>query len=195
MVASALNRWASFFDRRTDLAEGSCALVLKGQFGPSSVTLAASALCNRHRDLDLVRSWREYESVPDWGRRWPTDQHKFAAGLVLTPAREPIIERSVGRCLFDLARLGRPLLWGVVSDRIRWHSRFALDWDGWPGNLFPYPTAAYARLIAWEDSAEFCPQFHPILYSADPDFTLSTTTSRPRVVWRDHPPHSVGDDG
>jgi len=173
------DRTPSSFDRWSERAEGGRIIVLKGRFGRSTVSPAAAHLRNRRRDLDLKLSWREFESVPDWGRRWPTEQHAFAAGLILTPTRDPVVERAVGRCLFDLARLGRPLLWGVVSDRIRWRSRFTLGWNGWPKEWLPYPESTYARLGVADDSGEFCPRFDPILYRADPDFYVCNT----RLYW------------
>ena len=71
-------------------------------------------------------------ALSDWGKRWPAEQDAFAAGLILSAAGDPVVERAVGRCLADLARLGRPLLWGVVGQRVRWQSRFALTPNGWP---------------------------------------------------------------
>jgi hypothetical protein len=44
--------------------------------------------------------------------------------------------------------------------------------NGWPPEqVLPHP-ATYARLGVAHDSAEFRPQFDPILFSADPDFFI-----------------------
>jgi hypothetical protein len=115
----------------------------------------------------------------DWGKRWPAEQDAFAAGLILSAAGDPVVERAVGRCLADLGRLGRPLLWGAIGQRVRWQPRFALTPNGWPPELIlPYP-AEYARLRVAYDTSEFCPRFDPILFSAEPDFSVSDS----RVWW------------
>ena len=45
--------------------------------------------------------------------------------------------------------------------------------NGWPPEqILPYP-AEYARLGVAYDTPEFCPRFDPILYSAEPDFSVS----------------------
>ena len=67
---------------------------------------------------------------------------------------------------------------------MRWHPRFVVGWNGWPVEWFPRPTATYARLGVAHDSEEFCPQFDPILYSADSDFFVSNS----RLYWRDEGP-------
>jgi hypothetical protein len=109
----------------------------------------------------------------DWGKRWPAEKDTFAAGLILSAAGDPATERAVGRCLADLARLGRPLLWGAIGQRVRWQPRFMLVPNGWPPELIlPHP-ADYARLRVADDRPEFCPQFDPILYSAEPDYSVS----------------------
>ena len=118
-------------------------------------------------------------ALSDWGKRWVAEQDAFAAGLILSAAGDPVVERAVGRCLADLARLGRPLLWGVVGQRVRWQSRFALTPNGWPPEqILPSPFE-YARLGVAHDTPEFCPRFDPILYSAEPDFSVSDS----RLSW------------
>ena len=105
-------------------------------------------------------------------RRWPAEQDTFAAGLILSAAGDPVVERAVGRCVADLARLGRPLMWGVISDRIRWYPRFNMSPNGWPPEeVLPHP-ATYARLSVAHDIAEFHPRFDPILFSTDLDFVI-----------------------
>jgi hypothetical protein len=92
--------------------------------------------------------------------------------LILSAAGDPAVERAVGRCLADLARPGRPLLWGTIGQRVHWHPRFMLTPNGWPPELIlPHP-AAYAQLGVAHDAAEFRPRFDPILFSADPDFFI-----------------------
>jgi hypothetical protein len=82
-------------------------------------------------------------------------------------------------CLADLARLGRPLLWGVVGQRVRWQSRFELTPNGWPPEqILPNPFE-YARLWVAVDMPEFCPGLDPILYSAEPDFSVADS----RLTW------------
>jgi hypothetical protein len=79
----------------------------------------------------------------------------------------------------DLAKLGRPLLWGVVGGRVRWRPRFMLTPNGWPPEeILPNPFD-YARLEVAHDSPEFCPRFDPILYAAEPDFSVSGS----RLSW------------
>jgi hypothetical protein len=147
-------------------------LMMTARFGCSPVRQAAYRLHAKRRDLDLRLSWRVFGSLGEWGERWAAEQETFAAGLILSAAGEPVVERAVGRCLADLARLGRPLLWAVVSDRIRWHARFVVRPNGWPPEeVLPYP-ASYARLSAAQDIAEFRPQFDPILFATDPDFFI-----------------------
>lgn len=154
------------------LAGGGPALMMTARFGRSSVRDAAYRLRERYHGLALTLSWRCFTSLRDWGERWPSEQDAFAAGLVLSASSDPTVERSVGRCLADLARLGRPLLWGAIGQRARWHSRFTLTPNGWPPELWlPYP-AQYARLRVTNDAPEFRPLFDPILYSAEPDFRI-----------------------
>ena len=112
--------------RFTALAGGGPVLMMTAQFGRSPVRGAAYRLRDRRPDLDIRLLWRLFSSLADWGERWPAEQSTFAAGLILSAAGGPAVERAVGRCLFDLARLGRPLLWGVVSHGIRWQPRFML---------------------------------------------------------------------
>jgi hypothetical protein len=65
------------------------------------------------------------------------------------------------------------VLWGVVGPPVRWRSRFALTPNGWPPEeILPSPFT-YARLRVAYDTAEFHPRFDPILYSAEPDFSVS----------------------
>jgi hypothetical protein len=158
-------------DRFAALAVGAVLLMTAG-FGRSPVREAAYRLRAGHRDLDLKLSWQLFDSLEAWGKGWLAEHGTFAAGLILSAAGDPIVERAVGRCLADLARLGRPLLWGVVSDRIRWHPRFAMRPNGWgPEEWLPDP-ARYARLCVAPESAEFRPEFDPILYAADPDYFI-----------------------
>ena len=155
------------------VAGGAPVLMTTARFGRSSVRNAAYRLRERRPDLHLKLSWRLFASLGDWGKRWVAEQHAFAAGLILSAAGDPVVERAVGRCLADLAKLGRPLLWAVVSQRIRWQPRFALTPNGWPPEeILPSPFE-YARLGVAYDTPEFCPRFDPILYSGEPDFAVS----------------------
>jgi hypothetical protein len=157
----------------TALAGGGPVLMTTARFGRSPVRNVAYRLRARRPDLDLELSWRLFASLEDWGKRWPAEQAAFAAGLILSAAGDPVVERAVGRCLADLARLGRPLLWGIVGQRIRWQSLFALTPNGWaPEEILPNPFE-YARLEVAHDTPEFRPRFDPILYSAEPDFRVS----------------------
>ena len=106
--------------RFATLAGGGPVLMTTARFGRSPVRDAAYRLRDRRPDLHLKLSWRLFASLEDWGKRWPAEQDTFAAGLILSAAGDPAVERAVGRCLADLARLGRPLLWGVVGQRVRW---------------------------------------------------------------------------
>lgn len=178
---TAGRRPLSPLDRFAALAGGSTVLVTTARFGRSPVRQAAYRLRGQHRDLNLRLSWQLFANLVDWGNRWPAERETFAAGLILSAAGDPVVERAVGRCLFDLYQRGRPVLWGVVSDRVRWYPRFKLGWNGWPPEWFPHPTAAYARLGVARDGAELRPQFDPILYSADPDFFVSNSC----LYWRD----------
>jgi hypothetical protein len=165
--------------RFTTLARGGPVLMTTAQFGRSPVRDAAYRLRERRPDLDLKLSWRLFASLGDWGKRWPAEQSTFAAGLILSAADDPAVERAVGRCLADLAMLGRPLLWGSIGQRARWHPRFMLTPNGWPpGRILPDPFA-YARLGVAYDTPEFCPRFDPILYSVEPDFSVSES----RLQW------------
>jgi hypothetical protein len=168
-------------DQLAARAGGGAVLLMTGRFGRSPVREGGYRLRERRRDLDLRPSWRLFASVADWGERWRTEQHTFAAGLILSAAGDPVVERAVGRCLFDLWQLGRPVLWGVLSDRVRWYPRFKLGWNGWPEEWFPHPTATYARLGVAHDGVGFRPQFNPILYSGEPDFFVSNS----RLHWVD----------
>jgi len=171
----------SVLERFAALAGSGPVLMMTARFGRSRVRDAGYRFRAERPDLDLKLSWRRFASLVDWAERWPAEQVNYAAGLILSAADDPVVERAVGRCLADLYQLGRPLLWGVVSDRVRWHPRFKLGWNGWPVERFPYPIDTYARLGVAHDSAEFCPQFDPILYTADPDFFVSDA----RLHWRD----------
>jgi hypothetical protein len=155
--------------------------MMTARFGRSPVREAAYRLRAWRRDLDLKLSWRLFASLQDWGKRWPSEQHSFAAALILSAAGDPAVERAVGRCLADLARLGRPLLWGVISPRVRWRSRFALTPNGWPPERICPNPFEYARLELACDTPEFRPQFDPILYAAEPDFSVSGS----RLRWRE----------
>jgi hypothetical protein len=161
------------------LAGGGPVLMTTARFGRSSVRNAAYRLRERRPDLHLELSWRLFASLGDWGKRWVAEQDAFAAVLILSAAGDPVVERAVGRCLADLAKLGRPLLWGVVGGRVRWRSRFILTPNGWPPEqILPNPFD-YARLEVAHDTPEFCPRFDPILYSAEPDFSVSGS----RLSW------------
>jgi hypothetical protein len=161
------------------LAGGGPVLMTTAQFGRSPVRDAAYRLRDRRPDLHLNLSWRLFASLEDWGTRWPAEQGTFAAGLILSAADNPAVERAVGRCLADLARLDRPLLWGVIGQRVRWHQRFMLTPNGWPPErVLPHP-GEYARLGVAHDMSEFCPRFDPVLYSAEPDFSISNS----RLQW------------
>ena len=168
-------------DRFAALAGRGAILLMTARFGRSPVREAASRLRARRRDLDFRLSWRLFANLVDWGERWGAEQHSFAAGLILSAAGDPVVERAVGRCLFDVYQRGRPVLWGVVSDRVRWYSRFKLGRNGWPEEWFPYPVATYARLAVAPDGAEFEPRFDPILFTSAPDFFVS----RDRLFWLD----------
>jgi hypothetical protein len=170
--AAGLERAPGPFERFATLARGPV-LMTTARFGRSRVRNAAYRLCERRTDLDLKLSWRLFSSLADWGKRWVAEQDAFAAGLILSAAGDPVVERAVGRCLADLARLGRPVLWGVVGQRVRWQSCFALTPNGWPPEqILPSPFT-YARLGVASDTPDFCPRFDPILYSAEPDFSVS----------------------
>jgi hypothetical protein len=161
------------------LAGGGPVLITTARFGRSPVRNAAYRLRARRPDLHLELSWRLFASLGDWGQRWVGEQDAFAAGLILSAAGDSVVERAVGRCLADLARLGRPLLWGVVGQRVRWQSRFALTPNGWqPEQILPNPFE-YTRLEVAHDTAEFRPRFAPVLYSAEPDFRVSDS----RLSW------------
>ena len=54
------------------------------------------AFANGAPDLDLKLSWRLFASLQDWGKRWPAEQDAFAAGLILSAADDPVVERAVG---------------------------------------------------------------------------------------------------
>ena len=123
-------RFSGPLDRLATLAGGGAVLVATARFGRSPVRDEAYRLRTRRRDLDLKLSWRAFTSLADWGKRWPAEQHTFAAGLILSAANDHVVERAVGRCFADLAKLGRPLLWGVVGGRVRWRPRFILTPNG-----------------------------------------------------------------
>jgi hypothetical protein len=155
--------------------------MMTARFGRSSARDAASRLRDECPDLDLRPSWRLFASLADWGMRWPAERYTFAAGLILSAANNPVVERAVGRCLADLTKLGLPLLWGAVSQRVRWQSRFRLAANGWsPEQILPYPPE-YARLGVANDTPEFCPWFDPILFSAEQDFFILNS----RLRWRE----------
>lgn len=171
----------SALDRLAQLADGGAVLMMTTQFGRSPVRDTAYRLRERRPDLDLRLSWRLFTSLDDWGNRWPAEKDAFAAGLILSAAGDPVAERAVGRCLFDLARLGRPLLWGVVGLPLRWHPRFVTKPNKWlPTGWVPYPYI-YARLSVAHAAAEFYPRFDPILFTPDPDFLVLKS----RLYWRE----------
>jgi hypothetical protein len=165
-------------ERLAALAGGGAVLMMTARFGRSPVREAAYRLCAQHRSLDLKPSWRLFTSLADWGNRWPAEQGAFAAGLILSADGEPVVERAVGRCLADLAGLGRPLLWGVASRPVRWCPRFMMNRNGWPPNKVLPDPAAYARLTVADDTTEFTPRFDPILYATEPDFSVRDTRLR-----------------
>jgi hypothetical protein len=178
--------------RFATLAGGGPVLTTTAQFGRSPVRAAAYRLRDRRPHLHLELSWRLFASLQDWGKRWPAEQGTFAAALILSAADDPAVERAVGRCLADLARLGRPLLWGVIGQRVRWRPRFMLTPNGWPPErVLPHP-AEYARLGVSHDAPEFCPRFDPLLFSAEPDFSISNS----RLQWWEarHFPRVTRDD-
>lgn len=176
------DRQPSPFERFAGLATGGAVLMMTACFGRSPVREAAYRLHARCPDLSLKLSWRLFSNLEDWGKRWPTEQHAFAAGLILSATGDPVVERAVGRCLIDLARLGRPLLWGVVGSRLRWHPRFIVRPNGWlPEAVLPHP-ASYARLYVRQEITDFRPRFDPILFSlTQPDFFISGS----RLRWLD----------
>jgi hypothetical protein len=153
--------------------------MMTARFGRSPVRDAACRFRDRHRDLDYKLSWRLFANLEDWGKRWPVEQQNFAAGMILSAAGDPVVERAVGRCLADLARLSRPLLWGVLNGCLRWHTRFLMRPNGWPPELISPQPATYARLAVAHDATEFRPQFDPVLFSADPDFSILES----RLCW------------
>jgi hypothetical protein len=64
--------------------------------------------------------------------------------------------------------------------------------NGWPPELIlPYP-AEYARLRVANDAQEFCPLFDPILYSEEPDFSVSNSNLH---WWEPRHFHRVVRDG
>jgi hypothetical protein len=152
--------------------------MMTARFGRSPVRNAAYRLRAGRRDLDFKLSWRLFASLQDWGNRWAAEQHNFAAALILSAAGDPVVERAVGRCLADLTRLGRPLLWGVVGRPVRWRPRFGLTPNGWPPEQICPGPFTYARLRVAQDTPEFRPRFDPLLYSAEPDFRVSVSGSR-----------------
>jgi hypothetical protein len=171
--AAGAERTPGPLDRFAALAGRGPVLMMTAQFGRSPVRQAAYSLQVRCRDLDLKLSWRLFASLQDWGKRWAVERNDFAAGLILSVADERVVERAVGRCLADLARLGRPLLWGVIGQRMRWQPRFALTPNGWPPGRIAPRAAEYARLGVAYDRPEFCPRFDPVLYSTEPDSSLT----------------------
>jgi hypothetical protein len=161
------------FDRLATLAGGGAVLMMTARFGRSPVREVAYRIRARCRDLDLKLSWQVFTSLENWGKRWAAEQDTFAAGLILSAGGDPVVERAVGRCMADLARLGRPLLWGVTSGRLRWYPRFTMSANGWPPEeLLPHP-AGYARLRVAHDGTDFHPRFDPILFAPGPDFFIS----------------------
>ena len=176
--AAGADRAPGALARFATLAGSGPVLMTTARFGRSPVRDAAYRLRARRPDLDLKLSWRLFASLQDWGKRWSVERGAFAAGLILSAAADPVVERAVGRCLVDLARLGRPLLWGVIGPRVRWRSRFMLTPNGWPPELICPCPFEYARLELARDTTEFRPQFDPILYAAEPDFSVSGSRLR-----------------
>jgi hypothetical protein len=171
--AAASGRPLGPLGRFAALTSGGQVLMMTARFGRSRVRDAAHRFCEGHPDLELKPSWRLFASLEDWAKRWTAEQDTFAGGVILSAPGDPVVERVVGRCLADLASLGRPLLWGVIGQRIRWQPRFELIPNGWqPQEMYPW-SGEYARLAVASDTPEFHPQFDPILYSAEPDFRLS----------------------
>jgi hypothetical protein len=164
--------WNSPLARLAKLAGDGSMLTMTARFGRSPVRDAACRLREWCPDLDLKLSWHHFGSLVDWGNRWQGEQDAFAAGLIFSAAGDPIVERAVGRCLADLARLGRPLLWGAAGHRIRWQPRFKLTSNGHPGSLSP-DFREYARLGVAHDTVEFYPRVDPNLYATKPDFSVS----------------------
>ena len=192
--AAGSERAPGAFTRFVELAGGGPVLMTTARFGRSPVRSAAYRLRERRPDLDLKLSWRLFASLSDWGKRWVAEQDAFAAGLILSAAGDPVVERAVGRCLADLAKLGRPLLWGVVGGRVRWRPRFILTPNGWPPEqILPNPFD-YARLEVAHDTPEFCPRFDPIMYPAEPDFSVSVSGSH-LCWWEARHFHWVTRDG
>jgi hypothetical protein len=163
------------------LAAGGPVLMTTARFGRSPVRDAAYRLRAQRPDLDFKLSWRLFASLQDWGTRWVAEQNSFAAGLILSAVLDPVVERAVGRCLADLAGLGRPLFWGVIGPPVRWRPRFMLSPNGWPPKqISPSPDPSeYARLRSAVDTSEFRPRFDPILHAAKPDFAVSGS----RLSW------------
>jgi hypothetical protein len=176
---AASQRAQTALERFAALTGGGPVLMMTAQCGRSPVRQAAYRLRARRSDLDLNPSWRMFASLADWGNRWTVEQDAFAAGLILSAVDDPVVDRAVGRCLADLARLRRPLLWGTVGQRIRWQPRFKLTPNGWSAEQILRGTFDYARLGAARDTPEFCPQLDPILYSVEPDFSVSGS----RLCW------------
>jgi hypothetical protein len=166
-------------ERFATLAGAGPVLLMTARFGRSPVRDAAYRFRAKHRDLDLKLSWRLFAGLEDWGERWPDERYAFAAGLILSAVKDPVVERAVGRCFGDLAQLGMPVLWGVVSgQRIRWHPQFKVSPNGWPPEEWLPRPAAYACLSVTQDTDEFGPEFDPILYLAEPDFFISGSRLR-----------------
>jgi hypothetical protein len=79
--------------RFTTLAGDGPVLMTTARFGRSPVRDAAYRLRERRPDLQLKLSWRLLASLEDWGKRWPAEQGTFAAGLILSAADDPTVER------------------------------------------------------------------------------------------------------
>jgi hypothetical protein len=178
--AAGSERAPGALERFAKLVGDGAVLMTTAQFGRSPVRQAAYRLRARCPDLDFKLSWRVFATLADWGKRWAAEQDTFAAGLILSAAGDPAVDRAAGRCLADLARLGRPLLWGVVGPGVRWRSRFILIPNGWPPEEIGPSPFAYARLGMANDTPEFRPRFDPVLYSAEPDFSVSIPGSNLR---------------
>lgn len=169
-------------ERFTTLAGDGPVLTMTARFRRPSVRQAADRFSARHTDLNLLPSWRLFTSLRDWGQGWMEVHEAFAAALIFSAAGDPVVERAIARCLSDLTALGRPLLWGVVSDRLRWHPRFKLGPNGWPPETRAPDPETYARISVAHDAAEFRPQFDPILFLPNPQECIGLYLAWPRAL-------------
>ena len=124
-------------------------LTLSGACSP--ISSIGAPLAGRARQVcagraDLVSSWRPCCRT----RRWPMPLRSL-------PTRQAHTLGSGGE---------RP-------GTLRHLAASGWDWNGWPEEWFPYPTATYARLALALDATEFEPRFDPILFTSAPDFIVS----------------------